>query len=90
MTRITLDAGRVAAKALSQNVFGNFVENLGTVIYDTLWANALHNPQLERTEPGEQVAPWWDQTGASSWQEGDGSGYPVPAVRSVWPGRTAR
>ena len=75
VTRITLNATHMAAQPLSQNVFGNFVENLGNVIYDTLWANALHNPQIERTDPKQGVAPWWDQTGAATWQEADGSGY---------------
>ncbi len=75
VTRIYLNATHMAAQPLSQDVFGNFVENLGNVIYDTLWANALHNPQLERTDPKQQVAPWWDQTGAATWQEADGSGY---------------
>ena len=75
VTRIYLDATRVAVSPLSPDVFGNFVENLGSVIYDTLWANALHNPQIERTDPKQSVAPWWDQTGAATWQEADGSGY---------------
>ena len=57
VTRIYLNAARVAAKPLSPDVFGNFIENLGDVIYDTLWANALHNPQLERTGPNQSEAP---------------------------------
>ena len=75
VTRITLDARRVAARPVSQNVFGNFVENLSTVIYDNLWADALHDGSLERIEKTDRVPPYWDQTGASLWQEVPGSGY---------------
>jgi len=78
VTRITLDAGRVAARPVSQNVFGNFIENLGTVIYDILWADALHNPSLERINPNDPEPRWWDQTGAAAWQETSGSGYLSP------------
>ncbi len=75
VTRITLDAARVAAKPVSPNVFGNFMENLGTAIYGTLWADALHNPSLERIEKADPEPQWWDQTGAATWQEAPGSGY---------------
>lgn len=78
VTRITLNAGRVAARPVSQNIFGNFLENLGTVIYDILWADALHNPSLERLEPTDREPQWWDQTGGASWQEAGGSGYLSP------------
>jgi len=74
VTRISLDAARVAAQPVSQNVFGNFIENLGTVIYDILWADALHNPSLERIEKTDPEPQWWDQTGAATWQETPGSG----------------
>ncbi|MDQ2798249.1 MAG: hypothetical protein M3Y13_01225, partial [Armatimonadota bacterium] len=75
VTRITLNAAHIAARPVSQNVFGNFIENLGTVIYDILWADALHNPNLERIETRDLEPQWWDQTGAASWQEAPGSGY---------------
>ena len=75
VTRITLDAGHIAAKPVSQNVFGNFVENLNTVIYDNLWADALHDGNLERIEPTNREPPYWDQTGTAAWQEAPGSGY---------------
>lgn len=75
VTRITLDANRVAAKPVSLNIFGNFIENLGTAIYDILWADALHNPNLERINPNDPEPRWWDQTGAAIWQEAPGSGY---------------
>lgn len=78
VTRITLDANRVAAKPVSQNVFGNFIENLGTVIYGILWADALHNPNLERIEGRDPEPQWWDQTGAATWQQASGSGYLSP------------
>lgn len=82
VTRIYLNATRVAASPLSQDVFGNFVENVGNVIYDTLWANALHNPQIERTDPKQQVAPWWNQTGAATWQETPDHDIQIPAAYS--------
>lgn len=75
VTRISLDAARVAARPVSPNVFGNFIENLGTVIYDILWADALHNPNLGRVEKTDLEPQWWDQTGAAAWQEAPGSGY---------------
>ena len=75
VTRITLNAAHVSACPVSQNVFGNFIENLGTVIYDILWADTLHNPNLERIEARDPEPQWWDQTGAASWQEAPGSGY---------------
>ena len=78
VTRIRLNAARIAAKPVSPNVFGNFIENLGTVIYDILWADALHNPNLERVEAGDPEPQWWDGTGAATWQEAPGSGYLSP------------
>lgn len=78
VTRISLDAGQIAAHPVSPNVFGNFIENLGTVIYDILWADALHNPNLERIEKTDPEPQWWDQTGAVTWQETPGSGYLSP------------
>ena len=75
VTRITLDAGHVAAKPVSQNVFGNFIENLNAVIYDNLWADALHDGSLERIEPTNREPPYWDQTGTAAWLEAPGSGY---------------
>ena len=72
LTRVLLNAAHVAAQPVSPNVFGNFVENLGTVIYDTLWADALHNPNLEKIDAPDREPQWWDQTGAASWQESGG------------------
>ena len=89
VTRIRVNAAHVAARPVSQNVFGNFVENLGTVIYDILWADALHNGNLERIEDANREAPYWDQTGAASWQEAPGSGYLSPrCVRLAGPNAT--
>lgn len=89
VTRITLNAARVAARPVSQNVFGNFIENLGTVIYDILWADALRDGNLERTEDRQLEAPYWDQTGAAAWQGASGSGYLSPrSVRLSGPDAT--
>ena len=89
VTRIALDASRVAARPVSQNVFGNFVENLGTVIYDILWADALHNGDLERIEKADPEPQWWDETGSAAWLEAPGSGYlSKSSVRLSGPGST--
>ena len=89
VTRITLDASRVAARPVSQDVFGNFVENLGTVIYDILWADALHNGDLERIEKTDPEPQWWDGTGSDAWLESPGSGYLSPSsVRLSGPDST--
>ena len=74
VTRISLDASRLG-RPLSPDVFGNFIENLWTVIYDSLWADALHDPALERVDPTDREPQWWDMTGAAQWQEAAGSGY---------------
>jgi len=79
VTHISLNAAHVAAKPVSQDVFGNFIENLGTVIYDILWADALHNPNLEKIDDTDHEPQWWDRTGASAWREE--GGYQSP--RSV-------
>ena len=76
VTHISLNAAHVAAQPVSPNVCGNFIENLGTVIYDILWADALHNPNLEKIDDTDHEPQWWDQTGAATWQE-DG-GYQSP------------
>ena len=75
ITHISIDTDHVAAQPISQSVFGNFVENLGPVIDTILWANTLHNPNLERIETTDPEPQWWDQTGSASWQEARGSGY---------------
>lgn len=75
VTRIWINTKHTATRPISQNVFGNFIENLGSVIDDILLADTLHNPNLERIEVTDHEAPWWDQTGSASWQEAAGSGY---------------
>ena len=79
LTTITLNAAHVAAQPVSPNVFGNFIENLHTVIYDTVWADAIHNPSLEKIEDGDGEAPWWDQPGTVRPQ-------PFPMQKNAGPG----
>lgn len=74
VTQIHINARNVGAVAESQGVFGNFIEHLGDVVYSVLWANALENPNLERTSADQHEPPYWDQTGAAQWVE-DSTGY---------------
>lgn len=74
-TRIQINAAHLGTTPLNQDVFGNFIEHLGNVIYDILWANALINPNLERSDPKQTMPPFWDQTGKAYWLYGEGGGY---------------
>jgi alpha-N-arabinofuranosidase len=68
-TTLHIDASRHAAAPIDRNVFGNFIEHLGGVVYPGLWAQALLNPNLERIEPDDTEPPAWHLEGAT-WQEG--------------------
>jgi len=72
LTTISLNTAHVAASPVSPNVFGNFIENLHTVIYDSLWADTLHNPGLEKIDDKDGEAQWWDQTGSAVWRDSEG------------------
>ncbi len=74
VTRIRINAARVAASPIQQNVFGNFVEHLGGVVYEGIWAQVLLNPNLERIEERDPEPAAWNLTGGA-WQEG---GYLSP------------
>lgn len=76
VTRIQINAARAGATPVQQAVFGNFIEHLTDVIYHTLWADALGNPNLERLEPGNPMPPYWDAAGATQWP--DAGGYVSP------------
>lgn len=78
LTTIRLNAARVAGAPVQPLVFSNFLEHLGGVLYEGVWANALNNPNLEKVEETETMPPWWDTAGSTSWAE---RGYLSP--RSV-------
>lgn len=91
VTQIKINAAHMGTTPLSQLVFGNFVENLGTVIYDILWADMLHNPNLEMIAKTDHEAQWWDQTGMAIWLSNDknDAGYLSPrAVQLAAPDGT--
>lgn len=75
ITRVRINAGHTARHAIDPRVFGNFIEHLGGVVYEGLWAQILLNPNLERIEPGDKTPAAWELTGAAAWQEG---GYSSP------------
>ena len=68
-TTIHIDATRHAVAPIDRNIFGNFIEHLGDVVYPGLWAQVLLNPNLERIDPGDGEPLAWDIEGAT-WQEG--------------------
>ncbi len=67
-TIAVIDVTRQAAP-IDRNVFGNFIEHLGDVVYPGLWAQALLNPSLERIEPDDPEPQAWHLVGAT-WQKG--------------------
>ena len=68
-TTVHIDAAQHAPAPIDRNVFGNFIEHLGDVVYPGLWAQVLLNPNLERIEPGDSEPLAWDIEGAT-WQQG--------------------
>ena len=68
-TTVAIDASRHAAAPIHRDIFGNFIEHLGDVVYPGLWAQALLNPNLERIAPGDTEPLSWDLEGAT-WQQG--------------------
>lgn len=75
VTRVHINARHTAADPISQNVFGNFIEHLGGVIYEGLWAQALLNPNLEQVEKEDKAPPAWELLSPATWVEG---GYLSP------------
>ncbi len=78
VTRVQINAARRAAAPVRQEVFGNFVEHLGGAVYETVWAQALVNPNLEKVEERDSKPQRWDVAGGAAWLE---EGYLSP--RSV-------
>ncbi|MBV9867383.1 MAG: hypothetical protein JO316_18655 [Abitibacteriaceae bacterium] len=75
ITNIQINAAHTATAPVQQNVFGNFLEHLGGVVYEGVWAEVLLNPNLERIEPQETAPQSWDFNGAATWQD---NGYLSP------------
>ena len=75
LTNIRFNAARMAKAPIQPMVFSNFLEHLGGVLYEGVWANALQNPNLERIETTDTMPPWWDDAGTVSWAPG---GYLSP------------
>lgn len=82
VTHVSLDAQRVGTTPLSPFIFGNFLEHLGDVVYHTLWADTIMNPDLERGTPQQTEPPYWDQTGAAAWLENN-AGYDSPSCERL-------
>lgn len=79
VTRVRIRANVQARHNISPLIFGNFIEHLGGVIYEGLWAQAVLNPSLERIENETEAPEHWKVRHAARWIE---SGYDSPrAVR---------
>ncbi len=70
LTTVQIDAARQAIAPVNPNVFGNFIEHLGGVVYEALWAQLLLNPNLERIEPKDAAPAEWQLSGGAGWQTG--------------------
>jgi alpha-N-arabinofuranosidase len=74
-TRIHIVATHRGETPLSPNVMGNFIEHLGNVVYQILWANAVMNPSMEKIGDKDAAPPMWRLDGGATWQDG---GYLSP------------
>ena len=86
LTTVQIDADQQAQTPVSPNVFGNFIEHLGGVVYEALWAQILLNPNLERIEANDKTPAAWQLTGGAAWQEG---GWSSPRCVRLVPTRHA-
>ncbi len=82
VTTVRLDAARQASAPVSPNIFGNFIEHLGGVVYQALWSQLLLNPNLERIEERDTLPAEWRKTGAAIWQA---DGYRSPMYMRLNP-----
>jgi alpha-N-arabinofuranosidase len=83
LTTVQIDAVQAAHAAIDPNVFGNFIEHLGGVVYEGIWAQALLNPNLERIEERDSAPPAWRCGERTAWIE---EGYHSPhSVRLLPP-----
>ena len=69
VTTAEIDASKRSAAPIDPNVFGNFIEHLGHVVYGGLTSQALHNPNLEKELDSNTVPPYWDLSGEAKWVE---------------------
>ncbi len=69
VTNVLIDASRNSTHAINPQIFGNFIEHLGHVVYGGLKAQALHNPNLEPEFVKNEVPPYWDFEGNANWQK---------------------
>lgn len=67
VTKLQIDASQMASHPIDPRVFGNFIEHLGGVIYEGLWAQALLNPNLEQIEEKEIAPQNWTLSLNASW-----------------------
>lgn len=79
---VQIDATRTARAAIHPYVFGNFIEHLGGVVYEGIWAQALLNPNLEQIEDRDAAPPPWQLNDRANWIEG---GYHSPRCVRLLP-----
>ena len=82
VTLVQIDAAKQAATPVSPNIFGNFIEHLGGVVYQALWSQILLNPNLERIEARDTLPDAWQTSGAANWQA---DGYRSPMYMRLGP-----
>lgn len=91
VTRIHIDVRRKATVAIHSDVFGNFIEHLGGVVYGGLWSQLLLNPNLEAIEnpsEGRSAPPEWRANRQALWRPGGKElhGYHSPGYVSLLAG----
>ena len=69
VTTAEIDASNLSAAPINPHIFGNFIEHLGHVVYGGLTSQALHNPNLENEFETNTEPPYWDFTGAATWEK---------------------
>lgn len=69
LTVVHVQVHQPAFYSLSPFLFGNFLEDLGSVIERGLLADALLNPSLEAETPTNTAPPFWALQGNASWIE---------------------
>ncbi len=82
VTLVQIDAAKQAATPVSPNIFGNFIEHLGGVVYQALWSQILLNPNLERIEARDILPNAWQKSGAATWQA---DGFKSPMYMRLGP-----
>ena len=90
VTLIRVDAHRTARAAINQDIFGNFIEHLGGVVYQGLWAQLLINPSLEAVDSAqsrESAPPAWRIKAPAMWRPGgnDMQGFHSPGYATLLP-----